>query len=94
MHVRFPTPRRLAALVLLLALLAAAPCPAVWTTETVDKDAVGKFSSIAVEAAGKVHVSYYDARNGEVKHAVFTGSAWKTEVAAAGVGAASLFTPS
>jgi hypothetical protein len=71
-------------------LLLSGIAEAAWKTEVVDTYHVGKFSSMAVDASGTVHISYYDAANGNVKYAVNSIGTWHTEVVAP-VGTASLW---
>ena len=44
-----------------------------WHTETVDSSGdVDKYSSPAIDAGGRVHISYYDSTNADLKDAVGT----------------------
>jgi hypothetical protein len=54
----------------------------VWSaTEVVDNTAdVGYYCSTAIDAAGRVHVAYYDWDNGTLKYAMRTGTTWTREV--------------
>ena len=52
----------------------------VWVPETVDSPGdVGTDSSVAVDSTGRVHISYYDAGNGDLKHAVNDAGIWVIE---------------
>ena len=59
---------------------------AVWQTpETVDDgglsmDDVGSYTSIAVDANNRAHISYYDETNNVLKYAYWNGSKWVIEV--------------
>lgn len=90
MNTLFPIPRRLFVAVTFLALFTHAANAVTWKIETVDTNVVGKFSSIAMDPAGTIHISYYDGRNGNVKYAAYSGGAWHIEIVAS-VGAASLW---
>ena len=61
----------------------------VWHRETVDPSwNVGAFSSIALDAAGRPHISYYDRGQADLKYAFFDGSAWQIQTIDANVGSA------
>ncbi|MEW6172725.1 MAG: Ig-like domain-containing protein [Bacillota bacterium] len=49
-----------------------------WHAETVDNaaDRPGKWSSIAIDAADNIHISYYTTTSGNLKYAYFDGAAW------------------
>lgn len=49
-------------------------------TTTVDKssDYAGEFSSIAIDASGKAHISYRDGDNGVLRYATNASGAWVT----------------
>lgn len=54
---------------------------ATWHTETVDSSTVvrkytGECFSIAVDASGKVHVSYYDSTNSDLRYATNASGSW------------------
>lgn len=54
--------------------------PAKWLVQTVDSEkAVGSHTSIALEANGLAHISYYDITRVALKHAWQTNSSWNTE---------------
>jgi hypothetical protein len=49
----------------------------VWDINTVDSTGqVGRFTSIALDADGYAHISYYDDTYDDLKYAAFNGSAW------------------
>lgn len=53
----------------------------IWSVETIDGVNLTRFCapSIAVDALGQPHVSYFDYRNGKLKYAVRVGGTWHTE---------------
>jgi len=51
---------------------------ALWTTEIVDVGDVGEYSSIATDSNNKVHISYYDNTNYDLKYATNASGSWET----------------
>src|SRR5574341_550706 len=58
-----------------------------WNISTPDSSGdVGRYSSMVLDSANRVHISYYSATNGDLKYAKWNGSAWSiTTVDSAGV---------
>ncbi len=51
-----------------------------WHTEIADSaDEVGSYASLAIDPQDRLHVSYYDTTNGDLKYAVCDGNGWQTE---------------
>jgi hypothetical protein len=50
-----------------------------WSTQTVD-DHGGRHVAIAVDAAGWVHISYYDATNRNLRYATNASGVWVTQI--------------
>jgi hypothetical protein len=48
----------------------------VWSIEPVDS---GQYASLAVDAVGKVHISYYDSLNGSLRYATNASGLWVKE---------------
>jgi hypothetical protein len=46
-----------------------------------DKRGVGKYNAIAIDANNRVHISYYDEINGDLKYARWDGVVWNFEIA-------------
>ena len=56
-----------------------------WAVETVDEIEVGVGIGVAISAAGRPHISYYDQTNGDLKYAWYDGTNWQiTTVDSAG----------
>jgi hypothetical protein len=51
-----------------------------WNTEVVDTGGVGGYSSLAIDAADRIHVSYFAGTQGYLKYALFDGQGWSVEV--------------
>jgi hypothetical protein len=51
-----------------------------WNYETPDPSSnVGYYASIALDSSGKVHISYYDATNKDLRYASNTSGSWMTD---------------
>jgi hypothetical protein len=52
-----------------------------WHTQTVDSAGdVGMYTSLALDASGRPHISYIDAGNGDLKHAYLSGPSAKSRI--------------
>ncbi len=51
-----------------------------WNYETVDRSpGTGRYASIALDSSSKVHISYYDDTNNDLKYVTNTTGSWVTE---------------
>jgi len=57
-----------------------------WITTTVNTGYMGQYASLALDAADRPHISYYNSSNSQVRYAAYDGSAWHIEVIADDVG--------
>lgn len=64
-----------------------------WTTKSIDAGEVGAYNSMALDTAGKVHISYFDTENGDLKYATNAFGKWvKTTVDDGGLTSAGYYT--
>ncbi len=59
-----------------------------WQIETVDNTAadVGKYTSIAIDSLGNIHISYFDDTNDNLKYAYYDGLSWQLALVDVGGG--------
>ena len=64
-----------------------------WTAKSIDAGEVGAYNSMAIDTAGKVHISYFDTENGDLKYATNASGKWvKTTVDDGGLTSAGYYT--
>lgn len=64
-----------------VATASSATTPFGFSSTTVDSGAdVGKYCSLTVDSSSQVHISYYDATNGNLKYSLYNGSDWSNQI--------------